>query len=80
MASSFQYFKYVLNKVRNIFSIQKNEAMIRIFAEAFDFGNIFSKSKTNMDEDQKEKFRMKIIKKGLVFAAIQYAVLNFTYH
>ena len=33
-----------------------------------------------MDEDKKENFRMEIVKKGLVFAAIQYAVLKFTYH
>ena len=33
-----------------------------------------------MDEDKKENFRMKIVKKGLVFAAIQYAVLKYTYH
>ena len=32
-----------------------------------------------MDEDKKENFRMEIAKKGLVFAAIQYAVLKFTY-
>ena len=54
--------------------------MVRIFALAFNFGNKFSKSKTNMDEDKKEKFRMEIVKKDLVFAAIQYAVLKFTYH
>ena len=33
-----------------------------------------------MDEDKNEKFRMEIVKKGLVFAAIQYAMLKFTYH
>ena len=33
-----------------------------------------------MDEDKKEKFRMKIVKKGLVFPGIQYAALKFTYH
>ena len=38
--------------------------MIRIFAEAFGYGNIFSKSKTNMDKDKKEKFRMEIVKKA----------------
>ena len=54
--------------------------MIPIFAKAFDFGNIFSKSKTNIDEDKKENFRMEVVKKGLVFAAIRYAVLKFTYH
>ena len=54
--------------------------MIRMFALAFNFGNIFSKSKTNMDEDKKERFRIEIVKKGLVLAAIQYAVLKFTYH
>ena len=32
--------------------------MIRIFAKAFDCGNIFLKSKTNIDEDNKENFRM----------------------
>ena len=32
--------------------------MIRIFAKAFDCGNIFLKSKTNIDEDKKENFRM----------------------
>ena len=40
----------------------------------------FRKSKTNMDEDKKENFRMGIVKKGLVFAVIQYAVLKLTYH
>ena len=44
--------------------------MIRIFSQAFDFGNIFSKSKTDMDEDKKQKFRMEVVKKVLVFAAI----------
>ena len=38
--------------------------MIWIFAWAFDYGNIFSKSKTNMDEDKKENFRMEIVKKA----------------
>ena len=34
-----------------------------------------------MDEDKKEEnFRMEIVKKSLVFAAIQYTVLKFTYH
>ena len=33
-----------------------------------------------MNEDKKENFRMEIVKKGLVFAAIQYAVLTFIYH
>ena len=28
-----------------------------------------------MDEDKKENFRMEIVKKGLVFAAIQYVEL-----
>ena len=46
----------------------------------FDYGNIFLKSKTNVDEDKKENFRMKTVKKGLVFAMIQYAMLKFTYH
>ena len=48
--------------------------MIRIF------GNNFSKSKTKIDEDKKENFRMEVVKKDLVFAAIRYAVLKFTYH
>ena len=52
--------------------------MIRIFA--FNFGNIFSKSKTDMDEDKQKNFRMEIVKKGYVFVAIKYAVLMFTYH
>ena len=52
--------------------------MIWIFAYAFDFGNIFLKSKTNIDEDKKENFRMEVVKKGLVFSAIRYAVLKFT--
>ena len=29
-----------------------------------------------MDEDKKEKFRTKIVKKGLVFAGIQYAAVE----
>ena len=33
-----------------------------------------------MDEDKKKNFRMKIVKKGLVFAAIHYVVLKYTYH
>ena len=33
-----------------------------------------------MDEDKKEIFRMEIVQKDLVFSAIQYAVLKFTYH
>ena len=33
-----------------------------------------------MDKDKKENFRMEIVKKGLVFAAIQYAMLKITYH
>ena len=37
--------------------------MIRILAQGFDFGNIFSKSKINMDEDKKENFRMEIVRK-----------------
>ena len=32
-----------------------------------------------MDEDKKEIFRLEIVQKGLVFAAIQYVVLKFTY-
>ena len=31
-----------------------------------------------MDEDKKDIFRMEIVKKGLVFSVIQYAVLKFT--
>ena len=72
--------EYVLRKVRNIFPIQKEQALIRIFALTFDYGNIFSKSTANMDKNKKEIFRMDIVKKGLVFAVIQYAVLKFTYH
>ena len=34
----------------------------------------------NIDEDRKENFRMEVVKKGLVFAAIRYAILKFTYH
>ena len=37
--------------------------MILIFAYAFDYGNIFSKSKTSTDKDKKEIFRMEIVKK-----------------
>ena len=66
--------------MRNIFPTQKNQAMIRILAWAFDYGNIFSKPKTNMDKDKKEIFRMEIVKKGFIFSAIQYAMLKFTYH
>ena len=33
-----------------------------------------------MEEDKKENFRMEMVKKGLVFAAMQYAVLKFTDH
>ena len=33
-----------------------------------------------MDEDKKKNFRMELVKKGLIFAATQYAVLKFTYH
>ena len=47
---------------------------------SFGLGNIFSRGKTNMDEDKKENFRTEIVKKGLVFATIQYAVLKFTYN
>ena len=38
--------------------------MIRIFAQAFDFGNIFSESKTNIDEDKKQNLRMEVVKKA----------------
>ena len=41
--------------------------MIRIFAQAFVYGNIFSKSKTNMDDDKNENFRIEIVKKRLDF-------------
>ena len=41
--------------------------MIRIFAQAFDCCNIFSKRNTNMYEDKKENFRLKIVKKRLGF-------------
>ena len=41
--------------------------MIRLFAQVFDFGNIFLKSKTNMGEDKKENFGMEIVKKRLGF-------------
>ena len=33
--------------------------MIRILAQAFDFGNIFLESKTNMDQDKKEWKQLK---------------------
>ena len=33
--------------------------MILIFPKAFDYGNIFSKSKTNMDEDKKKTLQWK---------------------
>ena len=33
-----------------------------------------------MDEDRKEIFETEIVKKGLIFSTIQYAVLKFTYH
>ena len=35
--------------------------------QAFDLGSMFSKSKTKMDEDKKENFRMEIVKKRLGF-------------
>ena len=38
--------------------------MVRIFAKTFDYGNIFSKSKTNMDEEKKGNFRTEIVKKA----------------
>ena len=41
-----------------------------MFPKTFDFGNIFSKSKTNMDKDKKKNFWMEMVKKGLIFAAI----------
>ena len=51
--------------------------MIRIFDQAFDYGDIFSKSQINMGEDKNENYRMEIVKKDLVFAPIQYAALKF---
>ena len=33
-----------------------------------------------MGEDKREKFTMEIVKKGLVFAAIQYDLLKFTWY
>ena len=68
--------KYVQTRIRNIFPIQKKDAMIW----SIRFEQIFSKSKTNMDEDKKKNFRMELVKKGLIFAATQYAVLKFTHH
>ena len=38
--------------------------MIRIFAQAFDFGNIFSESKTSIDEDKKQNLRMEVVQKA----------------
>ena len=62
---------HVLSRIKNIFRIQKSKQ--------FDYGDIFLKSKARMDDDNKE---MVIVKKGLIFARIQYeyAVLKFTYH
>ena len=37
---------------------------------------MFWKSKINLDEDKKENFRMEIVQKDLVFAAIQCAVFK----
>ena len=70
------FSKYVLSRIRNLFLIQKKQVMIRIFAEAFDYCNIFSKSKTNIDEDKKDNFRVKIVKEGLVFAAMPCRTLS----
>ena len=60
----------------------KKQPVIRVFAKAFDYGDIFLESKASMDDVNKENFKMVIVKKGLVFARIQYeyAVLKFTYH
>ena len=33
-----------------------------------------------MDEDKEENFWMEIVKKDLIFAAIQYAVMKFSYY
>ena len=33
-----------------------------------------------MDKDKKENFRIEVVKNGLVFAVIQYAMFKFTYH
>ena len=41
--------------------------MFRIFSWAFDYGNIFLKSKTNMDKDKKENFGTEKVKKSLDF-------------
>ena len=57
------FSKYALSKIRNIFPIHKKQAMIRIFASAFNYGNVFLKR--NMDEDKKENFIMEIVKKKL---------------
>ena len=46
--------KYVRSRIRNIFPIQKKQPMIRILAQAFNYENIFSKSKINMNEDKKK--------------------------
>ena len=52
------------NKKYTPLSKEASNDMIRIFAQIFDYVNIFLKSKTNMDEDKKEIFRIEIIKKG----------------
>ena len=41
--------------------------MIQIFTGRFDYGNKFLKSKTNMDDDKNENFRIEIVKKRLDF-------------
>ena len=76
------FSKYVLNIIRNIFPIQKRQPMIQIFSYAFNYDNIFLKSKINMhQQDKKGNFQMEKVKKCfLVFLAIQYAVLKFTCH
>ena len=50
--------------------------MIRIL----DHGNLFLKSKTNMDKDLKEQFRMEIVKKTWFSQRLNMPwVLKFTY-
>ena len=51
MVFSPVFSKYVPTRIRNMSPIRKKQEMIRIFAEAFDYGNVFSKSKTNIDKD-----------------------------
>ena len=51
MVFSPVFSKYVPTRIRNMSPIRKKQEMIRIFAGAFDYGNVFSKSKTNIDKD-----------------------------